>query len=241
MLELLKLGGSGSNLLANKAGEQKNDSVLISKASYLVTMLVASNKGRARLLISVDSTNLVRAWDLKTQNTIFSYKIPINDRVTAAAIDKDSKYLVVGSSSGEAKVLNLRSGGVIYDLPSHSTELTCMQFIYGGSSLWLAAGSWQGKLLLWTEPTESNNFTVTVTCRVGHFSDIIDIVCSSRFICTGSADGNLSIWNIYSGTLKCAVQMPNPGVKKTDGLGRRLSLQMRNVSQGLKKDARSGD
>jgi WD40 repeat protein len=209
MLELMKLGGSGSNSLSNEAGENKNESVLISKASYLVTMLVAANeKTRFKYLISVDSTNLVRAWDLKTQSTVFSYKIPINDRVTAATIDKKSKYLVVGSSSGEAKALNLRSGGVIYDLPSHNIELTCMSFIYGGSSLWLAGGSWQGKLLLWTEPSESNNFLVTVTIRIGHHADILDIVCSSKFIITGSADGKMSIWNIYSGTLKSAVNMP---------------------------------
>jgi WD40 repeat protein len=118
MLELLKLGGS--NAISNKAGESKNESVLISKASYLVAMLIAQNKKeKMKFLISVDSTNLVRAWDMKTQNTIFSYKIPIEARTTAAAIDKDSKYLVVGSSTGEAKVCNLRSGGVIYDLPSH--------------------------------------------------------------------------------------------------------------------------
>jgi WD40 repeat protein len=89
-----------------------------------------------------------------------------------------------------------------------------MSFIYGGSSIWLVAGSWQGKLLLWTEPTESNNFTVTVTCRVGHYADIIDIACSPKFICTGSADGKVSIWNIYSGTLKSAVSMPDPVEKK---------------------------
>lgn len=117
---------------------------------------------------------------------------------------------MVGSSTGEAKVLNLRSGGLIYDLPTNNVELTCMEFIYGGSSLWLAAGSWHGKLLLWTEPSESNNFTVNVTCRVGHHADIIDLTCSSKFIVTGSADGNVSIWNIYSGTLKTAVQMPVP-------------------------------
>ena len=39
------------------------------------------------------------------------------DRVTAAASDELAKVLVVGNSIGRVKVLNLNSGGVLYDLP----------------------------------------------------------------------------------------------------------------------------
>jgi hypothetical protein len=48
--------------------------------------------------------------------TILSYKISLFARITAAAVDDSNKYLAVGSSAGEAKILNLRSGGVIYNL-----------------------------------------------------------------------------------------------------------------------------
>ena len=39
-------------------------------------------------------------------------------RITAAAVDATNKYLAVGTSQGEAKVINLKSGGNLYDLVS---------------------------------------------------------------------------------------------------------------------------
>jgi hypothetical protein len=59
----------------------------------------------------------------------------------------------VGSCTGEAKVLNLKSGGIIYDLPSVDNEITCMQFLNGTTEFWIAAGCWGGKMILWTEPS----------------------------------------------------------------------------------------
>ena len=109
-------------------------------------------------------------------------------------------------------MLNLKSGGIIYDLPSNENEITCMSFLYGTTEYWIAAGCWGGKMILWTEPSESNNFTVSVSIRIGHFSDILDVTASGRFIITAGSDGNCSVWNIFSGTLKCAIQMPDPNL-----------------------------
>jgi len=134
--------------------------------------------------------------------------LKIKERVTAAAIDLTSKYLAVGSSSGEATVVNIRSGGVVFELPAAEAEITCMTFIKGTSELWLAGGVFGGKMILWTEPSETNNQTVTMSLRVGHFADILSIDCNKMFICSGGADGNMTIWNIFAGTMKFAVQMP---------------------------------
>lgn len=49
-----------------------------------------------------------------------------SERVTAAATDSSCKFVAVGSSIGEAKVLNLKSGGVLYDLPRQDKEITCL-------------------------------------------------------------------------------------------------------------------
>jgi len=111
----------------------------------------------------------------------------------------------VGSTKGEATVLNIRSGGVVFDLPHSGKEITCLTFINGTGELWLVGGSFGGKLILWTEPNETNNHTVSVMHRIGHYSDIISIHCNKTYICTGGADGNVTIWNVFPGTCKFAV------------------------------------
>jgi WD40 repeat protein len=65
-------------------------------------------------------------------------------------------------------------------------------------------------MMMWTQPNASNDFTVLGKCRVGHKSDILCVDSSSQFIASGGVDGLLSIWNLFSGTLKFAVELPPP-------------------------------
>ena len=105
--------------------------------------------------------------------------------------------------SGQAKVLNLRSGGELYELPPADKEITCLTFLNGtadNSEFWLAGGCWKGKLILWSEPNETNNFVVTSVGRVGHRLDILTIDASARSIVTSGADGIVFVWNKLAGT-----------------------------------------
>ena len=97
--------------------------------------------------------------------------------MTAAATDMQCKFLAVGSSSGEAKVLNLKSGGVLYDLPKQEKEITCIQFVNDKSEYWIIAGGWGGKIILYTKPTQDNYFRITARTRIGHRGDILIIDC----------------------------------------------------------------
>ena len=121
MLELTDLGAKlnkkGANFISNFK-EIKNENVLVSKQSALVDVIISFNKGKnQRHLITIDSENLLRAWDVEDCTTVYSFKIPLEDRVTATAIDETCSILAVGSTKGEAKVLNVASGGVLYNLP----------------------------------------------------------------------------------------------------------------------------
>ena len=55
----------------------------------------------------------------------------MHSRVTAAAVDDSNKFLAVGTSSGESKVINLKSGGVLYNLAHCNSEVTYLKFIDG--------------------------------------------------------------------------------------------------------------
>jgi len=52
-----------------------------------------------------------------------------SSRVTAAAVNPTCKQVAVGNSVGKVKVLNFRSGGVLYDLPHQEKEVTCLKFM----------------------------------------------------------------------------------------------------------------
>ena len=83
-------------------------------------------------LITIDSENLLRGWSVKTGITTFSYKILMKKRITAAAADETGKKLLaVGNCVGEVQILNLMSGGVLYNLPNSSAEVTSLKFVSG--------------------------------------------------------------------------------------------------------------
>ena len=75
---------------------------------------------------------------------------------------------------------------------------------------WLVGGCWNGKVILWTEPNEDNNFQISAKCRIGHRGDILSLDSANNFIVTGGMDGLLSVWNQFSGVLKFAVTLPDP-------------------------------
>jgi WD40 repeat protein len=64
--------------------------------------------------------------------------------------------------------------------------------------------------MMWTNPNEDNNFTVSAKCRIGHRDDILCVDSSSQYIVSGGADGLVSIWNLFSGILKYAINLPLP-------------------------------
>ena len=75
--------------------------------------------------------------------------------------------------------------------------------------------------MMWTQPTEDNNFTITARCRIGHKSDVLSLDCSQNFIVSGGVDGIVSVWNVFSGQLKYAISMPT--LNQSSGADREVS------------------
>mmetsp|Transcript_33488 Transcript_33488/g.32549 ORF Transcript_33488/g.32549 Transcript_33488/m.32549 type:complete len:325 (+) Transcript_33488:1540-2514(+) len=215
------------------ATDNKNGTVLVTNTSELVDIVV-NEKDDFKFLITVDSENLLRAWNIKTSTTAYSYKIPMKKRVTAITVDQTFNFLAVGNLVGEVLVLNLKSGGILYSLPHTESEVTCLQFLSGMSEFWLVAGCWSGKVMMWTNPNEENNFTITAKCRIGHKDDVLAIDSSNSFIVSAGVDGLVSVWNLFSGILKFAIALPQPtsGAPETeDELNDRVDLR-EDLSEG---------
>ena len=86
------------------------------------------------------------------------------------------------------------------------------------SEFWIVAGCWGGKIILWTEPNEDNNFNITAKCRIGHRGDVLVLESANNYIISGSTDGLVSVWNQFSGVLKFAITLPDPFDEKTNQL-----------------------
>ncbi len=119
----------------NKKEDFIRNGVLVSLTSELVEILLidnASGLDKYSFVISIDSENLLRAWSVKTGLTTFSYKISMKKRITAAAADETGKqYLAVGNCIGEVQILNMKSGGILYNLPNCESEVTSLKFLHG--------------------------------------------------------------------------------------------------------------
>lgn len=61
--------------------DHKTGSVLVSKDSSLVEVIVPDMEF-GHQIITIDSENLLRVWDVKKQVTIESYRLPLEGRVT---------------------------------------------------------------------------------------------------------------------------------------------------------------
>ena len=221
--------------------------VLVTQASQLVEIVINELDG-AQFLITIDSENLLRAWNTEKSLTVLSYRTLVLGRITAAAVDDTNKFLAVGTSQGEAKVINLKSGGNLYDLANCQQEISQLQFINGQTEFWLFGACWGGRLMMWTQPSEANNFTITARCNRGHESDIIAMDCTRQiqikkntpfFVATGDDNGVVAVWDAFSGQLKYLVEIPVSNQLEAQRLNMHAGSALARINR--KNDASSED
>ena len=56
------------------------------------------------LIITIDSKNLVRLWDIKSGESYSSYNVDIKGQVTSANVDKENGLVAVGNDKGDVKI-----------------------------------------------------------------------------------------------------------------------------------------
>lgn len=87
---------------------------------------------------------------------------------------------------------------------------------------WLISGGWFGKVILWTEPNDDNNFQISAKCRIGHQGDILVLDSAKDYIITGGIDGYLGVWNQFSGVMKFTIKLPDPVVEKNQEVANKI-------------------
>jgi hypothetical protein len=51
---------------------------------------------------------------------------------------------------------------------------------------------------------------ITAKARIGHRGDILTLDSSMLFFVSGGTDGFLSVWNMFTGVMKHALDLPKP-------------------------------
>lgn len=156
--------------------------------------------------------------------------------MSAAATDHTGRFLAIGSSFGESKVLNLRSGGVLYDLTKQDKEITVLKFLNEKCEYWIVGGCWTGKLVLWNKPTQQNAFTVHAKVSISSTGDILAVDNSRLFFVSGGTDGRLQVWNLYSGERKQLIDLPNPRqtTPTTSAIAKKTSLTSERIIRAVR-------
>ena len=191
--------------------EVKNCNVLVTTNSNLVfTDFLETHN----IIVTVDSKNLVRLWNLDTGESHSSYNVEITGNVTAANIDKENGMIVIGNEFGHVKICNIFSGGLLYDLPEATSEITELKFVKAITDISLVGTWWDGKIMMWTQPNEERNYQIDGIWSIGHRDDIICIDSDDKYIATGGADGLVSVWSILSGMLIHSFPVPVGDGKK---------------------------
>lgn len=180
--------------------------MLVGKTSTLVAAFISEKR---KQLLTIDSDRLVRIWDLRTGTAENSYNLSISGRLTAAAIDKNDKYIAAGTHKGEVRVFNRSSGGLLYSLESAARserlEITSLAFLNSISEYWLAGTAWKGKVMMWTAPNPATNYHVNTKAFIAHHRDVLCIDSCTTYVATGATDNLVTVWNAFSSNFRFAL------------------------------------
>ena len=139
---------------------KKTGRVIVSSKHSLIEIVTIQGNFKSQL-ITIDSENTLRIWDIQDNAVSVHYKLPVKSQVTAAAFNPISQEdLAIGTCSGESFIINLYQGTVLHTLQHANLEVTQLKFIDAKTEIMLVGACWGGKLIIWQKPNEKNNFTI---------------------------------------------------------------------------------
>lgn len=167
---------------------------VISSSSSAPVIFVNWARSLDSRFVASASCECVTIWDIKTGEKIHTLQgSPDVGEVTALATD-DSHLLAVGYSSGKINLFTLNDGSLKAIFDGHKSAVTVLEF--DSSSMKLASGSKDTRIIIWDTVSESGLFTLlghkNLITAVKFFSAIEgeDLLISS------SKDTLIKIWDL---------------------------------------------
>jgi WD40 repeat protein len=142
----------------------------------------------------------INIWNAKNGKPIRCLKNCVDSDITAMALDKEHRQLIVGSHLGKLKVFDILSGVCTNVLESHSEENGEISFIgYGDDDLSIITAAWDRTVKIHMDDRDEQkkpSDNVMRAKRLCHKKDIIcgDYAHNLGLIATGGRDCKIRIW-----------------------------------------------
>ncbi len=116
--------------------------------------------------------------------------------VNEAKLSPDGKYIAIGRTGNNAKIIDFKSGKVFKTLKGHKSMVISLCFSPDGK--FLATGGIDGKAIVWDVETGNPVRTITFTDeKLAIFS--VDISSDGKLLATADWGGYVCIWDIETG------------------------------------------
>jgi WD40 repeat protein len=199
---------SGKLLL--KAGDYSDNKIISVSVSPDCKQIITGSEKRVS-----------EVWDISTGKkslTLRGYLNQVNERilthpymyyaalVNEAKLSPDGKYIAVGRSGNNAKIIDFSTGKVLKTLTGHKGMVISLNF--SKDSKYLATGGLDGKAIVWEVETGKPVTTISFPDEnMAIFS--VDISADGKMLATADWGGYVVIWDIASGKSLQAVSPHN--------------------------------
>lgn len=113
---------------------------------HLNTINDAAFSINGKYVSTCDSDGIVKVWDISKVQELMT--IDTGDAIAhSLCFDKSSKYIAVGCSDAEIKMINLEKGEITSVLKGHEDAVNCVYINQDNSSLYSASND--GSIRIW--------------------------------------------------------------------------------------------
>jgi WD40 repeat protein len=143
----------------------------------------------------------INVWNARDGTPTRCFKNCMESDITAMALDKDHRKLIVGSHLGKLKVFDLLSGVMINVLDHHSEENGEVSFIgYGEDDLTIITTAWDKEIKIHKDDRDEQVKPDKKVYRGKENSHQKDIICGDYahylgLIATGGRDNVVCVWD----------------------------------------------
>lgn len=142
----------------------------------------------------------INIWNAKKGMPTRCLKNCVDSDITAMALDKEHRKLIVGSHLGKIKVFDILSGVCTNNLESHSEENGEISFIgYGDDDLSIITTAWDKTIKIHKDDRDEQKKPPENVMRAKRFCHKKDIICGDYahnlgLIATGGRDNKVRVW-----------------------------------------------
>jgi WD40 repeat protein len=195
-----------------EAWDIKSGKLLMKAGNYSENkVLAAAISPDGRQLITGSEKRIADLWDISTGKKVMTLKGYLNQvderiltnsymywaaLVNEAKLSPDGKYIAVGRTGNNAKIIDFKTGKVFRTLTGHDGMVISLNFSKDGK--YLATGGLDGKAIVWDVETGSPVRIISFPDKnLAIFS--VDISADGKMLATADWGGYVVIWDIETG------------------------------------------